>query len=48
VYREGIYEAVQYIKDDKRLKEEIIKLYNRFVRNETQIKEANAHKDFER
>lgn len=36
--KDGIYDAVQYIQDEKKLKEAVLKLYEKFVRNDTQTK----------
>jgi WD40 repeat protein len=48
VFKEGIYDCVQFIQEEKKLKDAILKLYNRFVRSEGQVREPNANKEFER
>ena len=47
-YKDGIYDAVQYIQEEKRLKESVLQLYEKFVRNETESKAASSEKEYVR
>ena len=46
--KDGIYDAVQYIQDEKKLKEAVLKLYEKFVRNETQAKGSTTENQYVR
>jgi len=46
--KDAIYEGVQYIKEEKKLKEAVLSMYEKFVRNEAQAKSANTEKEYVR
>ena len=46
--KDGIYDCVQYIQEEKKLKEAILKLYEKFVRTETQTKGSSTENQYVR
>ena len=46
--KDGIYDCVQYIQEEKKLKEAVLKLYEKFVRNETQAKGSTTENQYVR
>lgn len=46
--KDGIYDCVQYIQEEKKLKEAVLKLYEKFVRNEIQAKVSTTENQYVR
>lgn len=46
--KDGIYDCVQYIQEEKKLKEAVLKLYEKFVRNEAQAKGSTTENQYVR
>ena len=46
--KDGIYDAVQHIQDEKKLKDAVLKLYENFVRTETQVKGSTTENQYVR
>ena len=46
--KDGIYDCVLYIQEEKKLKEAVLKLYEKFVRTETQVKGSTTENQYVR